>query len=1067
MTPHSKPPAARLPSPARRPSRRRGMALVITLSLVVLAAFAVMAFFVRATSNRVVENTRAQQLLAEQTARTAADHVTGRFLAEITQNSTAFTDNGKTVYLPQNAAAMIPARLLADPGMAANATFASLVRQSSPSADPAASSHSSAAPAQNGRLLSPAQWNSPRLLPGAGFSSNSQLPNWIYLNRDGALTATPSSNSTIGRFAYNIYQTAGLLDANVAGQTSVLSNSAVQALKFSSAAADLTALDSAVTQTAIDALVQFRSPSAAGTSAQFENYVRGQAQSGFLAPPSDGRFFASRQDLLRYVNTQNPDLASALPYLTHTTSTLAAPSWSPATPSGSTINYAAQANSASAPNRFFPNVRVINSFTRADGSTAQPGDPLVTRRFPLSKLAWLGPNGPAAGASPALIQRDFGLRWNPSTRRWDYVGHSGAAVQSAIKTLHQVAQEDREPNFFELLKAAILSGSVGRAAQNKTLADLGQQTFEDDEDLQIIRIGACLIDQADSDNFPSHINLGGVAQFGVEDLPYLHTMPAGARWRYRVNGGYINSGIDFTTPTAISIEGYAIVWAPKLFKPHVSSVAPSSGPAQIRVRLSSGTITQITQQTYNISFGNNTHTALNVTAPINLTALPQTELILPASSFGNFQATPKIVEQNEVSNPACSIPNQLAVSFWNTNPTGDRACGFVPFQMTVTTNHTVTSFGAGFRLLLPRLKTTGLMIVMEYFDGTTWRPYDSLAGHPDFPATTGISTAAPTNEWDIGGINFGSGGGAQPFGNSIGAMHAVYKIDLRSTRWAAMHGWEESRNTGPLAGLSWGFRYQKPFPPPILVATQDATNTGLWPEAGVTVNSGINAPHADGVWRVNDAARGAAANFFRDLTDTSRRPVILQRPFRTVAEMGYAFRDTPWQTLNFFHESSGDAGLLDVFCIEEEPALAAGKVNLNMAPAPVLRALVKGAARNPDGTALLDENAAANSFIAFRNARTALTNKSDLAAFVSSPQNSDAENLKHRREAVVRALADAGDTRSWGFLLDIAAQSGRFAPGPATPDRFIVEGEARHWVDLVIDRHTGRVLLRKETAVKE
>ena len=81
-------------------------------------------------------------------------------------------------------------------------------------------------------------------------------------------------------------------------------------------------------------------------------------------------------------------------------------------------------------------------------------------------------------------------------------------------------------------------------------------------------------------------------------------------------------------------------------------------------------------------------------------------------------------------------------------------------------------------------------------------------------------------------------------------------------------------------------------------------------------------------------------------TQSQSRPLLLHRPFRTVAELGYVFRDLPWKNFDFFTPESGDAALLDIFCINEtsDPnALVAGKVNLNTRQAPVLAAIVSGA----------------------------------------------------------------------------------------------------------------------------
>ena len=47
------------------------------------------------------------------------------------------------------------------------------------------------------------------------------------------------------------------------------------------------------------------------------------------------------------------------------------------------------------------------------------------------------------------------------------------------------------------------------------------------------------------------------------------------------------------------------------------------------------------------------------------------------------------------------------------------------------------------------------------------------------------------------------------------------------------------------------------------------------------------------------------------------RPYILHRPFCSVAEMGYAFRGTPWKSINFSMPESGDSALLDLFTLTE------------------------------------------------------------------------------------------------------------------------------------------------------
>jgi hypothetical protein len=81
------------------------------------------------------------------------------------------------------------------------------------------------------------------------------------------------------------------------------------------------------------------------------------------------------------------------------------------------------------------------------------------------------------------------------------------------------------------------------------------------------------------------------------------------------------------------------------------------------------------------------------------------------------------------------------------------------------------------------------------------------------------------------------------------------------------------------------------------------------------------------------------------------RPIILHRPYRSVAELGYVFSGTPFKNLDFFTPESGDCPLLDVFCIDDSDnvnGLVAGKVNLNTRQIPVLQAIIAGAYKDEE-----------------------------------------------------------------------------------------------------------------------
>jgi hypothetical protein len=88
---------------------------------------------------------------------------------------------------------------------------------------------------------------------------------------------------------------------------------------------------------------------------------------------------------------------------------------------------------------------------------------------------------------------------------------------------------------------------------------------------------------------------------------------------------------------------------------------------------------------------------------------------------------------------------------------------------------------------------------------------------------------------------------------------------------------------------------------------------------------------------------------------SANRPIVLNRPFQSVAEMGYAFRGDPWKELSFATPESADAALLDVFTVSgdapssgEAASLGVGKVNLNTRQELVLRSLLLGALKNEE-----------------------------------------------------------------------------------------------------------------------
>jgi hypothetical protein len=261
-------------------------------------------------------------------------------------------------------------------------------------------------------------------------------------------------------------------------------------------------------------------------------------------------------------------------------------------------------------------------------------------------------------------------------------------------------------------------------------------------------------------------------------------------------------------------------------------------------------------------------------------------------------------------------------------------------------------------------------------------------------------------------------------------------------------------------------------------------------------------------------------------SNNQNRPFILNRPFRSVAELGYAFSGTPWRNIDFNTPESGYASLLDLFCVSETSdanAEVEGRVDLNTRQVPVLEALLSGTgsqgyaykdelnAGQTGNTASLSSTEIASIAQALVN-RTTTTTKSgegplrNLSELVgkwnsaatisgaSSPFNIDGtksyvgftsdlvnnENdlthafsdtstlsIQRLRESAIRALSSAGQTRVWNLMIDLIAQTGVYKPGETNLDNLVVDGEHRYWLHVAIDRFTGKVIDEQLEQVKD
>lgn len=1109
---------------------------------------------------------------------------------------------------------------------------------------------------QNGRSIPLARWNAPLLLPKADGASDADLtpvtsgsngfrvPDWILVARDGTnptawsnnlRTSAAGSGAVVGRYAYVVYHEGALLDLNVAGYPTA-SSGTLSAYKPALAYADLRQIpgigvpdpvvgSAPVLATAqgnklVDTVVGWRNYSSAKASGAFASlggagYTISEGNSywnavvsnttgflrvsGSLSNNQSDRMFGSRQELIRFLTqgvaataAERASLQNALRYLTHFSRELNAPSWGPVSPAGSSVDYGSLANT-SGTNRFVPGVKVSSAFTRADGTMAAANEPLVKSRFPLSRLAGLGPDGIVTNRKTTLlggvlsvatketVQRDFGLVWNASENRWDYCGPSGTTLQSAIATIGSIG--DREPNFFELLKAGILSGSLGVNTSEGPLTvpaidNPSQNGTTDavmrDTDFQVLRIGACILDQFDADHYPTRIAMRkGFADWvapGVERLPYISRWsqvpmrspdPAtpGATGVYQVSG--TGAHVNYSTCVVIVPIVACPFQGPDLHSSSDDKLL--SGTASVpKIRLTIEGSVQLEPNTW----GSPIYPGTAGRYLISPTVLPLKNDIRAYLGQDQYIAVGDV----DGSVPLFTSGNGMAWEQFSTHSSWTAAPG--------------RGFPVGFRLpnyyaqsrpmppanyppdaLFPTNPQNGAMVGVKMYGKSSadrfqislefqdpsgaWHPYSMAAGVEGDPTTWAYQVGGGS-VMDSTRIASGPERGLLPAPFSSAANLPIHvangaktisKADPRSVRFNTVSNdifltapeaarwsrglWNSPNTTvirpdgSPGAGslqleqafAGLGFNDDSSIPDGLNNSTGTPKPARYYPalycrniganntQIGSTGAYYASYKDADGVQRIGDGGLypldvpGASSSFDPPLEGNPHkpsydpaagsdaegnnidRPTVLNRPFRSVGELGYVFRDQPFKTLSFFTDNSADAALLDLFCLGEIPSgIRAGVVNVNTPYPAVLQSILAGAASreqlspaalDPGVTSALAEQLITH--IASKPTGT-LKNKAELAGFVMTSGTAVLGSYnKQALEAVIRALNESVQTRTWNLMLDVIAQTGRYGPNATGLQQFIVEGERRCWVHLAIDRFTGRVIDQQIEVVTE
>ena len=1072
----------------------QGVVLVICLALIVLITFAVVAYFSRTMSNRRIEHATSSAVRADTLAVAAAEIVVADVRTEIVSGSDpAPTSRGP--FVPTSAAHMVPARTLAAATMLSNPNFNGLVKQSTSrffpvggySAAPmiaTATTSDTTLPSANGRTVSVARWNTPALNSGSGFTSSAECPHWLLIDREGiapsqvwstdyANYAPGNARAVIGRFAFNVYDVGGLLDANVAGHpvfSTPLTDAQIQQLKstesgatfynHTSGASIIPGFGAASQSNFVN---QWRFSSTSGSSANFFLDFMSRtipwnlasppvpptfADSGFMRPTvapdratnrvtpssSSNTGAYTRQDLLRLTHASGNYMpVAALPYFTHFSREVNSPSWTPSQDAsslggddaGGTYAYFTNRNEGTATNRNVLGVTVQRSFTRADGTTAAVGEPLLKYRFSLRKLDGVGSTGVNTTGFPVVtagvvqgpdstsVQRDFGLVWNALRGNWDYAGYSGTTVQTTIATLDTVAANGREPNFFEILKAFILSGSTGVGSGPANTVGISEQKYFVtgtaptnglSADAQIIQIGANIIDQWDSDRIPTFIQFAGEDFAGVENLAYLNKLLFQPRW-------------STTTPSTFGAWLMPSFWMPAQ---NGTTLGTAAGTPRVRFIMTSGTASAVIE-------GGGTSAASAVVS--GSATQPSAELVTTAT-FGPVPATPSTASTTVGMTPSA--------------PSGKVG---VPFIFASTGGVTSATTTRTYPIL------TDATFEMQAQVNGVWKTYQRWR-QCNVNRTAVTSACQPT----------------APFTWTSASIFdpEFVVLDPRTMRFGV---WETNGSgTAEASDFNRGFnetldRATVGFQRITSLGPQGTHFTGAGAEMANNNATTPSYTDLDGVRRRADVLNVADTSALLP-TNVSDRPPSVSRQIRTVGELGTVFRDQPWKTINFTTSDSADAALLDAFSIFEPNSIfrsdiIAGKVSLNTRQPEVLRAILDGVTANTNGTLVVISETQRDSIVdALINLTTTqpFINKSELVTRLADRPAVSGLGSKEAREAVIRAFSDVGQTRTWNLTIDVVAQSGRYAAGSSSVDNFIVEGEKRYWLHVAIDRFTGEVV---------
>lgn len=975
--------------------RHRGMALVVVLALLVIASVILVAYVTATRLDRAATVGYGQAIRAEQIAQGGLNLVIGNLQEEMAKDGPPDLIEGVPIYTNITSDNVLPERV----GGVASMPSVIKISTDAPFFTGAvgglrASNINTTTENAVTRAIRLERWNRPQL---GSFSDPAEAPSWIYVTRDGPTNGGTLSFGTSGNAANNpVPENFDFVLGRFAYVVYDVGGLLdITVAGYPFSGSDVTTIEAGRKGTL--ALTELTEIPGLGSQAIVEELVGWRNAASIASSYANYiHSIAPAHGLLRVVPGDNTFVGRAdlISYAETNGITAALPYLT---------TFSRERNSPSL------GPGVDSSLNPDFRKLIFDGKPIT--RFPVSRLELLDSDPSAL----SVEQRDkifeyFGLRpavgASDTWRTWTYRASTIGTPQAALDA-------GRVPDLFELLKAAITIGSLGvdeekskssAASSNPQVREVGSDAYtpETNIDHHVARIVANMIDQTDADNFPTTIVLGNnpitdVNVYGIENLPYF------ADWLIRLK--YPSGNLEDVANAVAQMRF-------KLWNPH-QGTPPATGPSQIRV------------------------------------------IVNPEAEYGFYYFAPGTTPHRSVwtdrnsANRTRLYPSTFVAEGVDVGSIGQYAIpNFTPTLALERPNQGIAPGTTGTRNI--EMRTLATTFSLQYRDGNgLWRTYTTFAGHANDGGRTGIQN---TNVWVSNNNRITNTEGDEKDWEKPEASFP--KPDPRTFRYRTGYAQGHHADYPHLGGMVPAGDPGQIINQKLPAFFSGGTRIGmLYKNDG---SHGIAVQDSDGIARKADGYLGANPM----QSGSAARPVILNRPFRSVGELGHVFRDAPWKSLNFFSGDSGDASLLDLFCLEEGE-ITAGKVSLNTPHPEVLRAILRGVARHEIGGGAVSESEAgliAGELVA-QTQNAPFINRSDLVAhFATTDVNAAWPAEKIRREAPVRALASVTQTRTWNLLIDLIAQSGRFAATASSLPEFTVEGERRFWMHVAIDRITGEVI---------